>query len=43
MRPDTIKLPEENICRTFFGMNCCNTFLDLTHRVIEIKANSNET
>ena len=43
LRPKTIKLPKENIHRTFFGINCCNIFLDLTHRVIEIKANTNDT
>ena len=43
LRADTVKLPEENIHRTFFGINCCNIFLDLTHRVIEIKSNTNDT
>ena len=26
VRADTIKLPEENIHRIFFGISCCNIF-----------------
>jgi len=33
----TIKLPEENIGRTLFDINCKNTFLELFARVMEIK------
>ena len=32
-----IKLPEENIGRTLFDINCKNTFLELFARVMEIK------
>ena len=42
VRPDTIKLLEENIGRTLFDINCSNIFLDLTCRVIEIKPKLNK-
>ena len=37
VRPDTIKLLEENIGRTHFDINHSNIFLDLSPRVMEIK------
>ena len=37
VRPDTIKLLEENIGRTLFDINCSNMFLDLSPRAMEIK------
>ena len=37
IRPETIKLLEENIGRTLFDINCKNTFLELFTRVMEIK------
>ena len=37
IRPDTIKLLEENIGRTLFDINCPNIFLGLSPRVTEIK------
>ena len=37
IRPDTIKLLEENIGRTFFDINRSNIFLVLSLRVMEIK------
>jgi len=40
-RSDTLKLLEENIGRTIFDRNCSN-FLDLSPRVMEIKAKPNE-
>ena len=36
VRPDTIKLLEENIGRTLFDINCSNILLDLSPRVMEI-------
>ena len=38
VRPDTIKLLEENIGRTLFDINCSNIFLDPAPRVMETKA-----
>ena len=38
VRLDTIKLLEENIGRTLFDKNCSNIFLNLSPRVMEIKA-----
>ena len=37
LRPDTIKLLEENIGRTIFDINCNNIFLNPTPRIMEIK------
>ena len=37
LRPDTIKLLEENIGRTLFYINCSNIFLHQSPRVTEIK------
>ena len=37
VRPDTIKLLEENIRRTLFDINHSNIFLDPSPRVMEIK------
>ena len=39
---ETIKLPEENIVRTFFDMNYSNIFLNLFPMAKEIKARINE-
>ena len=36
VRPNTIKLLEENIGRTLFHINCSNIFLDPSARVMEI-------
>ena len=36
VRPDTIKLLEENIGRTLFDINCSKIFLDLSPRLMEI-------
>ena len=41
IRPDTIKLLEENVGRTLFDINCSNIFLDLSPRVMETKAKIN--
>ena len=35
VRPDTIKLLEENIGRTHFEINCSNVFLDPPPRVMK--------
>ena len=37
VRPDTIKLPEENIGKTLFDINRRNIFLNPSPKVIEIK------
>ena len=37
VRPDTIKLPEDNLSRTFFDINHHNIFLDHYPRLMEIK------
>ena len=37
VRPDTIKLLEQNISRTLFDINCSNIFLDLSPTGMEIK------
>ena len=42
MRPDTIKLLEENIGRTLSDINCSNVFSDLSHRIMEIKTKINK-
>ena len=39
VRPDTIKLLEENICRTLFDINRSKIFFDPLPRVIKIKTN----
>ena len=39
VRPDTIKLLEENIGRTLFDINHSNIFLDPPPRVMKIKIN----
>ena len=41
VRPDTLKLLEENIGRTLFDINC-NNFLDPPPRVIETKTKINK-
>ena len=43
IRPETMKLLEENISRTLNDVNCSNTFPDPSLRVIEIKAKINGT
>ena len=42
VRPDTIKILEENIGRTLFDINHNNIFLDLSPRVMETKAKINK-
>ena len=42
VRPDTIKLLEENIGRTLFDINHSNMFLDLSPRVMEIRTKVNK-
>ena len=42
MTPDTITLLEENTGRTLFDINCSNIFLDLSPKVMEIKAKINK-
>ena len=42
VRPETIKLLEENISRTLFDINCSNIFLDLFPKSKEIKAKINK-
>ena len=37
MRPDTIKLLEENIGRTLFDINCKDKFFYLSPRIMDIK------
>ena len=41
-RPDTIKLLEENIGRTLFGINHSKIFFDPPSRVMEIKTKINK-
>ena len=43
VRPDSIKLLEENIGRTFFDINCSNIFFDPPTRVMKIKTKINGT
>ena len=38
MRQNTIKLPEENIGKTFSDINCTNVFLDQFPKATELKA-----
>ena len=42
VRPDTIKLLEENIGRTLSDINCSKIFFDLSPRVMEIKTKINK-
>ena len=42
VRPDTIKLLEENIGRTLFDINHSSIFLDLPPRVMKIKTKINQ-
>ena len=42
VRPDTIKLLEENIGRTFFGRNHSKIFFDPPPREMEIKTKINK-
>ena len=42
VRPNTIKLPEENIGRILFDINCSNIFLDPSLGVTEIKTKINK-
>ena len=42
MKPDTIKLLEENIARTPYDMNRHNVFLDMPPRTLEIKTKINK-
>ena len=42
VRPDTIKLLEENIIRKLFDINYSKIFLDPPPRVMKIKTNINE-
>ena len=43
VRPDTIKLLEENIGRTLYDINHSNIFSDLSPKAKEIKAKTNGT
>ena len=42
VRPDTIKLLEEDIGRTLFDINYSNIFLDLSPKAKEMKAKVNK-
>ena len=42
VRPDTIKLLEENIGSTLFDINCSNIFFDLSSKAKETKAKINK-
>ena len=42
MRPDTIKLLEENIGRTLSDLSCRKIFFNLSPRIIEIKTKINK-
>ena len=42
MRPDTIKLLEENIGRTLFDINCSNIFSNPPPTVMKIKTKINK-
>ena len=42
VRPDTIKLLEENIDRTLSDVSCSNIFFDLSPRVMETKTKINK-
>ena len=39
VKPDTLKLPEENIGKTLLDINCSNIFLEPFLSVMEIKIN----
>ena len=41
VRPETMKLLEENIGRTLFDINCSNNFWDLSPKAKETKAKLN--
>ena len=41
-RNGTIKLPEQNIGKTFCDINCTNIFLSLSPKAIEIKVKINK-
>ena len=43
IRPDTIKIPEENISRTLFDINHSNVYLDPSLRVMEITTATTKT
>ena len=42
IRKNTIKLLEENICKTFSDINCTNVFLGQFPKAIEIQAKINK-
>ena len=42
VRPDTIKLLEENIGRTLYDINCSNIFLDPSPRIMKTKTKINK-
>ena len=42
VRPDTIKLIEENIGRTFSDIKCSNIFFDPPLRIMKIKTKINK-
>ena len=42
IRPDTIKLLEENIGRTLFGINCNKIFFDPPLKLMKIKTKINK-
>ena len=42
VRTETIKLLEENICKTFDDINQCKILYDPPHRVMEIKTKVNK-
>ena len=42
IRPDTVKLLEENTGKTFSDINHTNVFLGSSHKAIEIKAKMNK-
>ena len=42
IRHDTTKLLEENISKTFSGVNCSSVFLGQSPKAIEIKAKINK-
>ena len=42
VRPDTLKLLEENIERTFFDINCSKIFFDSLPKIMKIKTKVNK-